>query len=65
MQHPFSVFLTHKVLKAKKNKKVEDYDSRVLGILEGNLQEMTRLDAVHNGIEDFYRNSVDGYRFEW
>lgn len=63
MQHRFSVFLTHKVIQAKKNGKREDYNSIVRGILEDDLPEMTRLDAVHKGIEDFYRNSVDGYGF--
>lgn len=65
MQHRFNVFLTHKVIQAKKNEKIEDYNSRVPGFLEDNLPEMTRLDAVHKGIEDFYREEADGYGFEW
>ncbi len=65
MQHHFNVYLIYNVNQAKKKGKIAEDDRTVPPILETDIPALTRLDAVHNGIEDFYRNVADGYGFEW
>ncbi|MGI9650979.1 hypothetical protein [Chryseobacterium sp. RLHN22] len=65
MEHQFNLYLVHYILQSKKNKRVAGTNLKAPGNLKTNLPELSQLDAVHKGIEDFYKNESDGYSFEW
>jgi hypothetical protein len=61
----FNAYLEYYVILAKNAKKVEGSTLNVPENLKTDLPELNRLDKIHKGIEDFYRNESDGYSFEW
>ena len=65
MQHRFNALLAYHVNQATRSGKIADNDRKVPAVLEVDLPDLSRLDAVHKGIEDFYRNVADGYGYEW
>lgn len=65
MQHRFNKYLQYNVILAKDNLPMIKSNRKVPASLKTNLPEISQLDAVHTGIEDFYRNVSDGYSFEW
>jgi hypothetical protein len=65
MQHRFNTYLEYYIIQPKKDGKVAESRSKLPATLKIDLFELSRLNAVHIGIEDFYRNEGDGYEFEW
>ena len=65
MEERFNAYLEYYVILAKKDGKIAESRPKVPAILETELLEMIRLNAIHKGIEDFYRNEADGYGYEW
>lgn len=64
MQHRFNAYMVHHINQAEKNGKAKS-NRKVPASLKTDLPELSQLDAVHKGVEDFYRNVSDGYSFEW
>lgn len=65
MQYRFNKYLEHYIIRAKKDGRIAEINFNVPGVLEADLQQFIRLDQIHTGIYDFYKNSCDGYGFEW
>ncbi|MFP9114355.1 hypothetical protein ACLI1A_10460 [Flavobacterium sp. RHBU_3] len=65
MQHRFNTYLEYYIIQPKKDGKVTESHSKVPATLKMDLSELIRLNEVHDGIEDFYRNEADGFGFEW
>ncbi|TCI93194.1 hypothetical protein [Tenacibaculum sp. M341] len=65
-KHRFNKYLQHYVRNEKKQGRVFSYDYiSSMGSIYESHSEMERLNAVHEGVEDFYKNVKDGYGFQW
>ena len=64
-KHRFEKYLEYYAILAEEAGNIKDIDFTVPGHLLIDMPELTLLDKVHKGIEDFYRNVADGYGFEW
>jgi len=53
------------LIKAKEEKKIKNFDIRTKPSLIVELEELNRLDIVHNGIKKFYEKRGDGFELEW
>lgn len=65
MQHRFNKYLQYYVILAEDNDQEIASNRKVPASLKTDLPELSQLDVVHKGVEDFYRNVSDGYSFEW
>jgi len=65
MEHRFNIYLESCTIQPKKDGKIKEKQSRVPSILKTDLPQLSLLDKIHIGIEDFYKNEADGYSFEW
>ncbi|REC39951.1 hypothetical protein [Chryseobacterium sp. 5_R23647] len=50
---------------AKEDKKIKNFESWNNSSLKVKLEDLNRLDIVHNGIKQYYEKRSDGYEFEW
>lgn len=53
------------LLKAREEKKIINFDIRTKPSLEVELEELNKLDIVHNRIKKFYEKRGDGFELEW
>ncbi|WBX98242.1 hypothetical protein [Chryseobacterium gambrini] len=61
----FDDYLYDLLLKAKKEKKIKDFKTWNQPPLEIELESLNKLDAVHQGIEEYYEKRSDGFELEW
>ncbi|GEN78255.1 hypothetical protein [Chryseobacterium hagamense] len=50
---------------AKEDKKIKNFESWNNSSLKVKLEDLNRLDIVHNGIKKYYEKRSDGYELEW
>ncbi|THF53038.1 hypothetical protein E6C50_02185 [Flavobacterium supellecticarium] len=61
----FDDYLDDLLLKAKKEKKIKDFKTWNHLPMEIELESLNKLDAVHQGIKEYYEKRSDGFELEW
>ncbi|GGG26319.1 hypothetical protein [Dokdonia pacifica] len=65
MKHRFNKYLEYYLIEVENEEKIESLNFEIPNNLESKLPQLTALDKVHFGIEDFYENACNGYDIEW